>query len=356
MVDLHGVLDLLKALLSIVVIDLVLSGDNAVVIGMAARQLPPEQRRRAIVLGGVGAVALRVMFTGLVAVLLGIPLLQACGGALLAWIAYKVLRQSHGTQVVKEASTLASAVRTIVLADVIMSLDNILAVGGAAHGNVPLLLVGLGLSIPLILFGSSLVAAVMNRLPWLVYGGAAILVYTAVEMLLDDPVLRPYYPHAAWFEWGTILVVMLGILGLGYWRNVGLAARLRVVGRRRHRRSRRLVAWPLLERRAELTMQHDHHDQRNGHRSADTEHAIDPHHTHCGRLVETQRHQRTDAADLDEPDVQRDRGDQGEGQAKTRHVQRLPERHVADPQATYSQIQDSSADEQVKRREQDLQG
>ena len=106
-----------------------------------------------------------------------------------------------------------------------MSLDNILAVGGAAHGDVPLLLFGLGLSIPLILFGSSLVVAVMNRLPWLVYVGAAILVYTAVEMLLDDPVLRPYYPHAAWFEWGTILVVMLGILGLGYWRNAGHSAR-----------------------------------------------------------------------------------------------------------------------------------
>jgi YjbE family integral membrane protein len=327
-VDLHGVLDLLKALLSIVVIDLVLSGDNAVVIGMAARQLPPEQRRRAIVLGGVGAVALRVMFTGLVAVLLGIPLLQACGGALLAWIAYKVLRQTHGTQVVEEASTLASAVRTIILADVIMSLDNILAVGGAAHGNVPLLLVGLGLSIPLILFGSSLVATVMNRLPWLVYAGAAILVYTAVEMLLDDPVLRPYYPHTAWFEWGTILVVMLGILGLGYWRNVGHAARPWVVGRRRHRQSRRQVAWPLLERRAELTMQDEHHDQRNSHRSADTEHAIDQHHTHRSPLIDTQRHQRADAADLDGPDVQRDRSDQGEGQAKKVHGQPLPERQT----------------------------
>jgi hypothetical protein len=239
--------------------------------------------------------------------------------------------------VVKEASTLASAVRTIILADVIMSLDNILAVGGAAHGDVPLLLFGLGLSIPLILFGSSLVAAVMNRLPWLAYGGAAILVYTAVEMLLDDPVLRPYYPHAAWFEWGTILVVMLGILGLGYWRNVGQAARLRVVGRRRHRRSRRRVAWPLLGRRAELTMQDEHHDQRKGHRSADTEHAIDQHPTHRDRLIDTQRHQRADAADLDEPNVQRVRGDQSESQANEGHVQRLPERHVVDPLATYSQ-------------------
>jgi predicted tellurium resistance membrane protein TerC len=179
------------------------------------------------------------------------------------------LRQTHGTQPVKEASTLGSAVRTIIPADVIMSLDNILAVGGVAHGDVPLLLVGLGLSIPLILFGSSRVA-VMNRLPWLVYGGAAILVYTAVEMLLDDPVLRPYYPHAAWFEWGAIPVVMLGILGLGCRRNAGRAPRLRGVGRRRHRRSRRRVAWPLLERRAEFTTQDDHHDQRNGYPSADT--------------------------------------------------------------------------------------
>jgi hypothetical protein len=221
---------------------------------------------------------------------------------------------------------------------------------------VPLLLFGLGLSIPLILFGSSFVAAVMNRLPWLIYGGAAILVYTAVEMLLDDPVLRPYYPHAAWFEWSTILVVMLGILGLGYWHNAGHSARLRIARWRRQRRSHRRVAWPLLERRAELTMQDDHRDQRNGHRSADTEHAIDQHHTHRGRLVDTQRHHRADAADLEESDVQRDRGDQGEGQTKKVHRQRLPERHVADPQATYSQIQDSSADEQVKRREQALNG
>ena len=156
-------------------------------------------------------------------------------------------------------------------------------------------------------------------MPWLVYGGAAILAYTAVAMLLDDPVLRPYYPHTAWFEWGTILVVMLGILGLGYWRNGGHVARLWVVGRCRHRRSRRRVPWPRLEHRAEFTMQDEHRDQRNSHTMI---------------IV--------------------DRGDQGEGQTKNVHRQRLPERQVADPQTTYSQIQDSSADEQVKRREQAL--
>src|SRR4029079_4341779 len=155
------------------VIDLVLSGDNAVVIGMASRRLPSEQRRRAIMLGAVGAILLRVTFTAMVALLLGIPLLQAIGGAVLIWIAFKLLREEHNEQSVREGSNLFEAVRTIIIADVIMSLDNILAVGGAAHGNLALLLFGLALSMPIIMFGSNLVALLMNRLPWLVYLGSA---------------------------------------------------------------------------------------------------------------------------------------------------------------------------------------
>ncbi len=213
--------EFIQAIFSIVVIDLVLSGDNAVVIGMAARNLPPDQRRRAIILGAGGAIGLRVLFTALVAVLLGIPLLQAAGGLLLLWIALKLLRDQRQGHDVKEGGSLFEAVRTIILADVVMSLDNILAVGGAAHGSLPLLLFGLALSMPLILFGSSLVATLMNRFAWLVYLGAGVLAYTAAEMILEDPVVMSWlHVSFPWFEWSVIGVVVAGVLALGWWLNV----------------------------------------------------------------------------------------------------------------------------------------
>jgi len=209
-------LDLIKAVLSIVVIDLVLSGDNAVVIGMASRRLAPEQRRRAIIFGAVGAIGLRVTFTAMVALLLGIPLLQAVGGAVLIWIAFKLLREEHNEQNVREGANLFDAVRTIIIADVIMSLDNILAVGGAAHGNLGLLLFGLALSMPIIMFGSNIVATLMNRLPWLVYLGSAILAYTAGEMIFEDRIIGNYLPHNQTFEWIMIALIVIGTLGTAY--------------------------------------------------------------------------------------------------------------------------------------------
>jgi YjbE family integral membrane protein len=223
-------LDLIKAVLSIVVIDLVLSGDNAVVIGMASRRLAPEQRRRAIVLGALGAIVLRVTFTAMVAILLGIPLLQAIGGAVLIWIAFKLLRDNHDEQHVREGANLLDAVRTIILADVIMSLDNILAVGGAAHGHLGLLLFGLALSMPIIMFGSNLVALLMNRLPWLVYLGSAILAYTAGEMIFEDAIIKdtiiePFLPHNDAFEWVVIGLIVLGTLGAAFVQNTRQHAR-----------------------------------------------------------------------------------------------------------------------------------
>jgi YjbE family integral membrane protein len=211
---------LLRAILSIIVINLVLSGDNAVVIGMASRQLLPEQRRQAIFYGAAGAIVLRVIFTALAALLLGVPLIQAAGGAVLLWIAYGLLRQGHAERQIKEGSTLFEAVRTIVLADLVMSLDNILAVGGAAHGDLWLLLFGLVLSMPIIMFGGNLVALLMNRLPWLIYLGAGILVYTAGQMLFDDAIVGRLLPDVRWFEWGVIAALVIGILGLALWRNV----------------------------------------------------------------------------------------------------------------------------------------
>jgi len=191
-------LELLSRVSGIIIIDLVLSGDNAVVIGLAARRLDPRQRRLAIFWGGFGAIALRVLFTALAAILLVVPLLQFVGGAVLIWIAYKLLRDDHADETanIREGRNLVDAVRTIVLADVIMSLDNILAVGGVAHGDIGLLLFGLGLSMPIILFGSNLVAWLTDRVPWLAYVGSGVLAWAAAEMMTHDQMVGGYIPRA----------------------------------------------------------------------------------------------------------------------------------------------------------------
>lgn len=201
-----------SAVLSIIIIDLVLSGDNAVVIGMAARSLSPENRRKAIIFGGAGAIGLRIIFTALATVLLGIPGLQAIGGILLFYIAFKLIRphgaEGHGE--IKEAGTLREAIQTIVLADVVMSIDNILAVGGAAHGDIRLLIFGLLLSIPIILFGSELVARLLGRFPGFIYIGAYVLVHAAVAMVLHDPSVEGRFHTNLLQE----LIISLAITGL----------------------------------------------------------------------------------------------------------------------------------------------
>ncbi len=213
-------LELFQAIFSIVMIDLVLSGDNAVVIGMAARRLDPAQRRQAIIAGAGGAIILRVIFTIAAALLLRVPLIQAGGGMILLWIAFTLLRQEdEGDHEIRSGGTLFEAIRTIIIADVVMSLDNILAVGGAAEGHIPLLLFGLLLSMSLIMFGSNLVAALMQRLPWLVYLGAAVLVYTAGEMIFSDPIVGRYLPHNRTIEYTVIAVLIILIIGGMYWYN-----------------------------------------------------------------------------------------------------------------------------------------
>jgi YjbE family integral membrane protein len=206
------VFESLSAVLSIVVIDLVLSGDNAVVIGMAARSLSDENRRKAIVFGGAGAIGLRIIFTALATVLLGIPGLQALGGILLFYVAYKLIRpqghEDHDT--IKEAGSLREAIQTIILADVVMSLDNILAVGGAAHGDLRLLIFGLLLSIPIILFGSELVARLLARFPAFLYLGVYVLVHAAVAMILHDPTIPDHITTSTVQE----LVLSLAITGI----------------------------------------------------------------------------------------------------------------------------------------------
>ncbi|WP_124727770.1 TerC family protein [Staphylospora marina] len=179
---------------NIIIIDIILSGDNAVVIGMAARNLPEHQRKKAILFGAAAAVFLRASLTAVAAYLLNIPFLMSVGGLLLLWIAVKLLVDEEESTQVTAGSSMRSAIKTIVIADVVMSLDNVLAVAGAAHGNLLLILFGLALSIPIIMWGSKLIASIMNRLPWLVYLGSAILGYTAGELILKDPFISGLVP------------------------------------------------------------------------------------------------------------------------------------------------------------------
>jgi YjbE family integral membrane protein len=183
-------LTLFSSILSIIVINVVLSGDNAVVIAMVSRTLRPRERKRAIVAGGLVAIVLRVAFTALATLLLDIPLLQFSGGLLLVWVAYRLLADEGGEHDISASGTLWGAVQTIILADVLMSLDNILAVGGASHGHFRLLIFGLVTSMPLILLGSSLIARMMARFGWLAVIGALILALTSARMVADDQLVR----------------------------------------------------------------------------------------------------------------------------------------------------------------------
>jgi YjbE family integral membrane protein len=173
---------------AIVVIDLLLAGDNAVVIAMAVRGLPPERRRAGIALGALAAVVIRVVLTFFVAQLLRMSYVRLLGGALILWIALKLFVEGGGEEGSgRHATSVRDAIKVIVVADVTMSLDNMLAVGGASHGNFFLLAFGLALSIPFIVFTSDLLSRLMDRYPVIVYAGAAILGKVSAEMMLTDP-------------------------------------------------------------------------------------------------------------------------------------------------------------------------
>jgi len=178
----------LARLASIVVIDLLLAGDNAVVIAMAVRPLPRQHRKLGILLGALAAVVLRVIVTFFVAQLLQAQFVKLVGGVLILWIALKLFVEGEEESAPERAATNTwEAVKVIVLADITMSLDNMLAVGGASHGSLPLLAFGLCLSIPFIVFTSDLLSRLMDRYRWIVYVGAAILGRVSAEMILTDP-------------------------------------------------------------------------------------------------------------------------------------------------------------------------
>jgi YjbE family integral membrane protein len=221
-------IELLSALGSIILVDLVLSGDNALVIGAAAAGLPKQQRWYAIVLGGGGAIVLRLAFALLATFLLRLPLLQAIGGILLLIIAVRLLMDRGDTKHAKPAEHSQSvqgseldiakersvqrgfwgALLTITVADVTMSLDNVLAIGALAAGNLPILAIGLLLSIVLLLLGSALVAEIIGRLPWLLDVAALVLAWTAARMVLEDIRLAPVLEHLPWTEFAVPIVAL----------------------------------------------------------------------------------------------------------------------------------------------------
>lgn len=183
-------LTFLSGLISIIIIDLILAGDNAVVIAMAVRTLPKEQRRKGIIYGSLAAVLLRVVLTFFVSQLLTMNYVKLVGGIVILWIAIKLFVVDEGAEKGhKEATTLWSAIRLIVIADITMALDNMLAVAAASHGNLFLLLFGLGLSIPLIIFTSSVLSMLMEKYPIIIYIGAAILGKVGGEMMVTDPLI-----------------------------------------------------------------------------------------------------------------------------------------------------------------------
>ena len=175
------------AVLQIVWINILLSGDNAVVIALACRSLQPRQRKWGVIFGAGAAVALRVVFTLIVATMMALPWLKLVGGLLLLWIAVKLLIDETDESDVKESHTVWSAVQTVVVADIVMSLDNVVAIAAAAKGDMTLIVLGLVLSVPLIVFGAQLIITLLQRFPVLVWAGAALLGWVAGELIASDP-------------------------------------------------------------------------------------------------------------------------------------------------------------------------
>ncbi len=202
-----------SALLSILIIDLVLAGDNAIVIGLAARNVPKAQQKLVIGLGTLGAIIIRILATLAVVWLLQIPGLLAFGGLLLIWIAYKLVTNTKDHEIAAKNSVIA-AIGTIVLADAAMGIDNVLAVAGAAHGNFTLVVVGLLISIPIVVWGSTLIMRLSERYPWIILIGAGVLAYTAAKMITDEPYLKELFDNL-FLKWGFIIVIVAAILLVG---------------------------------------------------------------------------------------------------------------------------------------------
>ena len=220
------------ALGSIILANVLLSGDNAVVIAMAARSLPPHQQKKAVIWGSGAAIVMRIVLTIIAAQLLRLPFLKIIGGLALFYIGVDLLNEGDGEgEIGSENGGMMSAIRTILVADLVMSLDNVLAVAAAANGDNVLLVLGLGISIPLIIFGSTMLMKVMERFPFIITAGAGLLGYLGGEMLLTDPAVPQYLGDVShtWVQVAGALGAAL-VVGLGLYFN------------KRHRRAQQAAA------------------------------------------------------------------------------------------------------------------
>jgi YjbE family integral membrane protein len=211
-----------SALLAIILIDLVLAGDNAIVIALAARNLPPEHQNKAIMWGTVGAIVVRSAMTVGVVWLLKIPGLMLVGGLGLLWIAYKLIADtSDDEHEGPSATTFWGAMKTIIVADALMGVDNVLGVAGAANGDFTLVVLGLLISIPIVVFGSKLVLRLVERFPVIIQLGSAVLAFTAAQMVINEKLLDPVFDGGETINLiariATYSVAIVGVLGLGWW-------------------------------------------------------------------------------------------------------------------------------------------
>lgn len=209
-------LEFFYAFLSIFLVDIVLSGDNAVVIALASRNLPEKQKTKAIFWGSFGAIVLRVILTFLaVSLLQTIPLLHLVGGLLLTWIAFKLLNDDEGDENIQAANGLGKAIQTIIIADLVMSLDNVLAIAAIAQDSFLLIIIGLGISMPLMIWGSAILMRLMGKFPIIVWAGAGLLAWTAGDMMNKDALADQYVLHyidAA--EWVLPLAITVAVLAI----------------------------------------------------------------------------------------------------------------------------------------------
>jgi YjbE family integral membrane protein len=209
--------DFAAILLQIIIIDLLLGGDNAVVIAMACRKLPPELRTKAIIIGTVGAILARIALLGIAVYLLSLPMLKVIGALLLLWIGIRLVANQDEEEEVSSSGSLWKTAVTITVADVVMSLDNVLAVAAAGNGHIVLVAFGVIISIPIIVAGSKLVLAILNRFPAVVALGGALIGWIAGSMLVTDPIIPRFYPqpfHALPLAAGIVGALLVLLVGL----------------------------------------------------------------------------------------------------------------------------------------------
>jgi YjbE family integral membrane protein len=208
------------AALEIVVINILLSGDNAVVIALACRNLPPRQRRWGVIWGAVGAIVLRIILTFFAVSLLQLSWLKLIGGVLLVWIGIKLIAEEDGEggHDVRASDRLLSAIRTVVIADLVMSIDNVLGVAAAARGNLLLLIFGLVVSVPLVIGGAQIIMRLIERFPILIVAGGGLLGFVAGELIVDDSAIVDWvHAHAAWLTWAAPLIGIALVVGPAKW-------------------------------------------------------------------------------------------------------------------------------------------